>query len=197
MYQRGELPAEALVVHSLRKFQQPSPNWCWPSTLPSKSWPVPQQSGMLPCVFCHSPGKILTKYAMGTYDQSLHAVQRLRYFVLQIHVLKRNINCNKMILRVLVHYTVAFNFLVCALTEMCQTFLNMLVVTQLAKKCSFILKNPKFQAPRSFSLLVASPIKYILSHPIFSLKKQFNIIHNIKSYSGDSPHASCFGGSSI
>jgi len=26
MYQRGELTAEALVVHSLRKFQQPSPN---------------------------------------------------------------------------------------------------------------------------------------------------------------------------
>jgi len=78
-------------------------------------------------------------------------------------------------------HTVAFNFVVRAPTEMCQTFLNMLVVTQLVKKCSFVLKNPKLLAPRSFSLLVASPIEYRLSHPIFSLKNQFNITHKIKS----------------
>jgi len=57
----------------------------------------------------------------------------------------------------------------------------MLVVIQLVTKCSFVLKCPKYQAPRSFSLLVASPIEYTLSHPIFSLKKQFNIIPNIKA----------------
>jgi hypothetical protein len=75
-----------------------------------------------------------------------------------------------MILSFFFQYTVAFNFLVRALTEMCQTILNMLVITQLVTKCSFVLKNPKFQAPRSFGLLVASPIEYILSNPIFSLK---------------------------
>jgi len=43
-----------------------------------------------------------------------------------------------MILRFFFQYTIAFNFLVRVLTEMCLTFLNMLVVTELVTKSTFV-----------------------------------------------------------
>jgi hypothetical protein len=71
-----------------------------------------RKSGRLPGVFYHSPGKILTKYVTETYDRRLRVAQRFPYCALR------------------------------AITKLSKTFLNMLVVTQLVKKCSFLLNNP-------------------------------------------------------